>query len=209
MKFILKLSLLFLGFSAVSSAASISLANFDGTSDPVILNPIINSGGVALTTGIVVVGTFTAEPTAPSDVLGATFVRAGSGSLGFLGSGYFQGTINTPTLTAGDAFVGNSVYVVLGNGTTLLNSTEFAVWKAITNSAGNLFTADNPTGGPSSVTVFNSVGNVLVGSKVPSFNSGGTGLLPAIQLAPLAAIPEPSALLLSALGALALLRRKR
>ena len=186
-------------------AATITVTNSSGPS----FTSILNIGGAsALTSGVVVLGTFTVEPVSVANILGGNFTQAGN-SVGFFGAGapgFFTGAINTGTLTAGDAFVGKTVYAVFGNGTTLANSTGLAVWKATSNAAGNTFTADNPVGGPDTVTVLDTRGQLIVGVVNPAFFTTGFGTAPAFQLV---AVPEPSSLLLGALGLLALLRRKR
>lgn len=193
-------------FAANLNAATVTITNFDGVSATPFFNPILTASGSLLTSGIVVIGTYTSTPTSFVDVLGGNFVQAGNSSV-TVTNGFFQGNITTPTLTNGDSFVGNSVYVVIGNGTTLANSTELLAWQALANPAGNVFVADDPTGGPNSVAIRNSTGEARVGNEVNfDFGAGGPGIQPALQLV---AVPEPSSLILSVIGVLALLRRKR
>lgn len=187
------------------SAATITITNFDAVSGSPFYNPILDASGSLLTSGIVVVGTYTSAPVTFTDVLGGNFVQAGSNSLGLIAPGFFQGSINTPSLMAGDSFVGQSVYMVVGNGATLGSSTQLLAWQASGNPDGDVYVADDPTGGPNSVAVRNSTGITRVGSEV-SYDFGDLGVQPAMQLV---AIPEPSALLLSVFGFAALLRRRR
>ena len=203
MKSILKITLILACSATALKAATISVLNFDSSAS--IFQPILDSSGTSVVnSGIVLLGTFASEPSSVSDVLGLGFT-ATDGSLSFT-NGYFDGTINTQALTSGDAFVGKSVYVVIGNGTTLANSTLIGAWKAVSNTAGNTFTADNPVGGPDTITVYASSGSVLVGTQLSSYNNS-QNIGPAFQLA---AVPEPSAILLTALGVFGLLlRRKR
>lgn len=193
-----------------SSAATITVTNFsDGVLTPFLGHASLNT----LSSGIAVIGTFPTEPTSVTDVLGS-FVQAGDTSdpttsqVGVMTPGFFNGSIQTGALIANDGLVGNQVYVVVGDGTTLANSTGLAVWKATSNGPSgtdNTFTADNPVGGPDTVTVLDSKGSLIIGTRVAAFDAG-QGDAPAFQLA---AIPEPSTVLLSALGVLALLRRRR
>jgi PEP-CTERM motif len=206
-----KLVLASLGFAFLqlnAIAASISIGNLSGAEFTAILP---QSGLTPVSSGIVALGTFSTEPTTAADILGS-FSQLGNG-VGFFGAaapGYFAGSVNG-AITDPGVFVGKTVYAVFGNGATIATSTELAVWKAVTNAEGNTFTADNPVGGPNSVLTFASRGTLLVGTIVPLYNSGQAGFAaqPAFRLASVVPIPEPSALLLSALGALALLRRKR
>lgn len=207
MKIFIPLLALSAAFVVEVKSATISITNFDSVSAVPFFNPITDSSGNLLNSGIIVVGTYSVQPSNVSDVLGSNFTQAGSGSLSIISPGFFQGDITTPLLTAGDAFVGNSVYIVIGNGTTLANSTQLLSWQAGGNPDGDVFVADDPTGGPGSVAVRNSTGEARVGQETTfDFGSTGPGVQPALQLA---AIPEPSTLILSALGTLALLRRKR
>lgn len=190
---------------ASSNAASISVVNLvGGGPDPLFFTTFVDVDGTSrLDIGIFALGTFIVEPPTAADILG-NFSQAGTFTFG---TANFSDTVVTDPLTAGDGFVGSTVYAVVGNGTTLANSTGLAVWKATSNDAGNTFTADNPVGGPDLVTILDTKGDLIVGSLLPTYDAGfGIGQRPAFQLA---AIPEPSTLLLSALGILALLRRKR
>ncbi len=194
-----------------SDAATISIFNLQQTTLTAILP---ESGSTGLTSGVIAIGTFATEPVSISNVL-SSFNQAGGASqtIGFFGAsapGYFQGSINTGTLGVGDGFVGNNLYVVIGNGTTLAESNQLLVWKAITNPDGNVFTADSPTGGPANVQVLSSTGTLLFGTVQSNFDPDGAGTEYTAQNAfRLAAIPEPSTSLLAAFGVIALLRRRR
>ena len=201
MKNTLRILLLATLSSTVANAASISLSNYSTTNS--IFQPILDESQSVVSTGILLIGTFASDPTTAEDVLGTGFTPT-DGSISF-SNGYFLDTINTQTLTDGDAFVGNPVYVVIGNGTTLANSTLIGVWKATSNSAGNTFTADDPTGGPDTISVFAEAGSVLIGNQLTAHDNS-QNIAPAFQLV---AVPEPSAMLLSVVGALVLMRRRR
>jgi len=181
-----------------ANAATISVTNLDGSN----FSGIVNSSGAVVTSGVVAIGTFNLEPTSAGGVLGS-FIQAGN-TLSLGPNSFFQGNVNTGTLVSGDSFVGKNVYVVIGNGVTLANSTEILVWKATANTAGNLFVADNPVGGPDTLTVVANKGTLSVGNS-STFDFGGGAQL----VFQLVAVPEPSVALLGALGGLALLRRRR
>lgn len=181
---------------AGANAATITLTNFDGAN----YGGVVGSGDAILTSGFAAVGTFSSDPADIADV--GSFVQFGN-SLGIGANSFIAGDING-ALTAGGDFVGNSVYVVLGNGTNIGDSTEFLVWKATANPAGNVFTEDAPIGGPDTVSLQIANGTILV---------GGTGTadfgLGSQQAFKLAAVPEPSVILLGGLGLLGLVRRRR
>jgi hypothetical protein len=195
------LSILVLNCAA--SAASHSITNL---SNPTF-TAILDTSGTAITSGVVVLGSYTSEPVSANNIL-TNFIQAGTGSIGFFGSGapgYFTGNINSNNLGVGEPLVGMTVYALIGNGATIATSTQVAVWKSITNPSGNIFVADNPTGGPSDVAVFASTGSLIIGNVQANFD-GGLGPQNAFRLE---AIPEPSTLLLASLGVLGLLRRRR
>ncbi len=195
----MKIKLAFLSVVALAnfaSGASISVTNYDGLSTFALVG---SSTSMLVTTGTITVGTYTAEPVGIVDYL-TNFTAFGS-PIAFFGSGapgYFTGGV-TETITPASFFDGKTVYVVLES------DGEVAVWKAVSNAAGNTFTADNPIGGPTDLTVLTTTGSLLFGS-VENFEVPGFGQQPGIKLA---VVPEPSAALLVGLGALGLLRRRR
>lgn len=185
-----------------ANAASITATNLSPVGG-LDFTAFVGTDGLELATGVVSLGTFSSDPADVASVL-STFSQIGP-SFTF-NTINFSSTVNTTNpLVLGDAFVNSTVYAVVGDGTTLANSTALAVWKATSNAAGNVYTADNPVGGPDLVTVLDSKGDLVIGTRLPSFTTAA-GNQAAYQLE---AVPEPSALLLSAFGALAVLRRKR
>ena len=195
-KFIALFSCLMLGGL---NAASISLSNFDGVN----FTGVLDSQGQVLTSGVVVLGAFSVEPTSIADIFGPNFTQAGN-SLSVGANSFFQGNVNTGALVAGDDFVGNVVYVVIGNGVDLGSSTDFLIWKSTNSPISDVFVADNPVGGPDTVNVTSIAGELSVG-QTTTFDFGN-GTSTAFQLV---AIPEPSTFLLGAVGVLGLLRRRR
>jgi hypothetical protein len=114
-----------------------------------------------------------------------------------------QGTLSGANLTE---FTGENVYLIITNGTSITNGTEFLVFKFDATYIG--------TGTDTGQTITlnfdttDSAGTLLIGNIGPSITVGGldTSSEASFQLA---AIPEPSAALLGMLGALGLLRRRR
>ena len=131
-----------------------------------------------------------------SDVLGA---GGGSGANGFYFASFDYGApvLNPP--------VGASLYSILGNGVDLASSSEFAVLMSADTVA-----LDSPLPDDNNITLPTNT-TVLLGTVATGMVDFGAGLVstPTLSLVSAAPVPEPSALLLSAFGALALLRRKR
>lgn len=122
---------------------------------------------------------------------------------GFAVDGFFDVSVGA-AVGSGSPFIGKNVYVFFGNGTTIANSTNIAVWKGAT-----LFDDDNNVdSGNVTITQADFATRLLVGSDGGVKNHLGIDFTKTISLAS-APIPEPSAALLGALGALGLLRRRR
>ena len=135
---------------------------------------------------------FSTSATAPG--IFGSFAGAGQTQLGVVG--------NLPT-TATGPFIGNNIFAVVANS---LNN-DFVVW----NSGVNFVVEDAVLGGtPVSFQTRNVT--LVRGIVDPNGNVGLTGALAARNGAPavtFGAVPEPSAALLGAIGALGLLRRRR
>ncbi len=194
--------------NCTATAATHSLTNLSSPT----FTAILDSSGTAITSGVVVLGSYTSEPVSASNIL-TNFIQAGTTSIGFFGPtgpGYFTGSINSDNLGVGAPLVGMTVYALIGNGATIASSTQVAVWRSTSNPSGNTFVADNPTGGPDSVAIFGSTGILIIGTVQANFDPDGAGPTFSAQDAfRLTAIPEPSTILLSSLGVFALLRRRR
>lgn len=120
--------------------------------------------------------------------------------------GNTQGTITGSFVSTGGAnpslFNGRQIYFVIGNGIDRASSTDFAIFTTATNL---LFVSDVTTTGSTTVTL-SSITNSVVLPNAGSENAAGTAR---DQIVMVSQIPEPSAALLGALGALGLLRRRR
>ena len=171
-------------------------------------------GGTAAGPGVVGIGIFSTDSL---NGLGAAALISDFTSLTTLGSfasggpsgvrGVFSSSINNFTI-AGSAFENKNMYLFAGNGTTYANSTEFLVVKLATQ----FLAADDalptattetfrPSGGTAATTLLlgTNVANVQTTNTDATVNPGWA----------MVSVPESSTALLGALGALALLRRRR
>ena len=134
---------------------------------------------------------------------------AGTGTFAAPGPGGNRGTFNfnaaaadLQTGGAGAAFQNKNMYVFVGSGATFATSGEFLVLKTT-------FTFDAAESGPTAFlkTITTSNATPLFGSAVANVFTTTTDAsqTPGWQTA----VPEPSAALLGAIGALGLLRRRR
>jgi MYXO-CTERM domain-containing protein len=181
-----------------STAATYTVTNYV---DPAFVSLQTNAG--TATSGVVAIGFYTTEPTSAANFLSG-FTQLGALQFGTAFGGLLDGYISGDIIAAintGNAAIGKTVYLVGGNAGTLAESTQAFVWKATNNSAGNTFTVDAPVGGPDSVQLLSTTGSIV--------NSIGSASEGSIKMAVVSVVPEPSAALLAAFGALGLLRRRR
>lgn len=199
-------ALVFLGSaSTVFAASTLSLRNFSSTTVGV---PIVDSAGAAVDqTTIFANGGYFSTPlnfgTATFTDIRNAFVSIDSSPLtGGTRSGLFTGQTFDGTLPVG--FAGKDAYIVVGNNTNFAAATAFAVFNA-----GTTFVAPDQFGNSAQTLSGTTVGTVVFGT-VRSVTTQPTGLnSPAFASGVVLAIPEPSAALLGAFGALGLLRRRR
>jgi len=207
---------LFLGLSLSASAAIYipsNVINGDGSTDALIQNNdnSLNSGGTVL------VGYFAAgyifssldtEALMLSAITDFTSVASASiggnsASLGGAFAGYYEGVTNDTAAITSGSLLGRALYVFAGNSGTLAGSTEWAIkqFGTIASDDPNEQTyVANPFGG--TAPQFGSFGTFT--GNASGF---GSSTFQTLQLA--AVVPEPSAALLGAIGALGLLRRRR
>lgn len=195
--------------TALFAATAISQAVVVNVSTGFDVGFIDNAGNpIAADTGYVGVGTVSdLTLLTPADLQGgtSTFNAFGSsitfGNAGF--EGFVTGDISGPRVADGDAFANQGIFVVLGNGATLAESTEFAVVDA----SSIVFPVDDgaPTPAEASVAIA-TTSNLVLGSLNGTYSVAGLDI-PAIQMV---AIPEPSAALLAGLAFVGgLVRRRR
>ena len=174
-----------------------------------------SGGGISAGPGVVGIGIFSTDNLEGLDsqsliadftsLTGLTNAFAAAGPLGNRGMFAYY-AISIPI--AGTVFENQNMYLFAGNGTTFSNSTEFLVVKS---AAQFLASDDNiptpiteilrPTGGTAETTL-------LLGTNVPNVQTTNTdaSITPGWAMV---TVPEGSTALLGALGALALLRRRR
>lgn len=215
---------LILGIALMQTAkaaaiSSLSLPNLTGGAGDVF---VINAVGDRLATGFVGLGGF-----GISDA--EVDIRVSNSDYGFLISNFtpFIGTDNfVDGITNAFGFVagayaisvanfdvtgrtGQTLYSFMGNAANLTDSTELALFKH------NGTLAADPANPPESEYNLNLVaGALLIGSPTTTVISDvaltlDEATVDAVQLTSLNIVPEPSTVLLSALGVLGLLRRKR
>ncbi len=167
--------------------------------------------------GIVGFGIFTISDAAitgaaDAGVLTSSFVGFGTSPTGtFTSAGLSAnaGTFsrNSTGVIAGSQFSNSLIYLFVGNGTTYANSTEFGVFKTTFS----FLAADDLIPTPIVNTVTGANTSVLFGSVAADVKTTGadTTTTPGFRTAAFNVVPEPSSALLGAVGALALLRRRR
>jgi hypothetical protein len=183
----------------------------EDTTDWLLQNP----DGSLADGGIVSIGYFTGGLSSPSlssissIIAGYTTVHSvtSGSSFDILGPGvhpgYFESSVyDAGTITSPSTLISLPIYLFAGNNSTLATSTAFALLQVGTIADDQPFPQTYVAGLDGGVLVANiGVEGSYTGPTVVT-----TGTFTTIQLA---AIPEPSSAMLGALGALALLRRRR
>lgn len=192
---------------AAQGAVTVSIKNFSSATVGV---PIVNSAGAAVPLNTIWASAGIFATTLPnwatataSQVLGLFTALDATP----VASGTFTGLFTANDMLSGTYplnFSGTSAYILVGNAAVLANSTAIAVY-----STGSSFTAVDGAGNANVGLNATNAANWVYGitrsvTTQPTVTSGAytTG----VQLT---SIPEPSAALLGALGALGLLRRRR
>lgn len=160
--------------------------------------------------GVLSVGFFTTDnlsTLSPTNLVAAFTSFGAVGTFGAGPSGQ-RGTFSLSPAAVnitGSIFSGKNMYFFAGNGSTFANSTEFLVLKSSTQWAN----ANDDI--PTATTIGFTPGNttLLFGTSVANVPTTNTDSTTNAGWKMAAAVPEPSAALLGALGALGLLRRRR
>lgn len=196
-----------LALAGIASAAQVAVDNF---TNPF---PITASGAsIASGTGFVAIGSITGMSDA--DISGITMTRDVSGldaafsqfgdDLQFGASGFdgfFQGDIAEGILSD-SAFVGQTIYLIAGDGADISSSAHLVVFKSATT-----LEQDNPL--YSTEVKFDqdfTDEGLLLGERVAGVDVPGIGAFDGVAAA---AIPEPSAFSLLGLGLAGLVLRRR
>lgn len=199
--------------STASNAANYIISNVaDGVSDTLYAS----SNNTISPTGIVTLGVFAAGFDVAGNlgdyaalvnnftIFASGAIGGSSSSLGGSFAGYteYEPIDGSPLLT-GNALIGRTLYSFIGDGATLGGSVEMALISMgllQNEDGGELDFASNPQ---------LRAGDPLIGSLGSATgNLGGQGEGTYVTLK-MTAVPEPSAALLGAIGALGLLRRRR
>jgi hypothetical protein len=192
---------------SANAVVTISANNFSSLSTGI---PVLDSSGNAITAGnrSWSVGYFSNTfnfSTATAAQIIADFQIFGTTSTTFSLNGLFNGN-RTATLIAGDTtYTGKTIYTVVGNNTTFAASTAFAIF-----ASGAVFPEVDAGGNGSATSSTTTAGTVVYGllRTINTQPSGSSTFAQGVQLLS-APIPETSTSLLGAIGALALLRRRR
>jgi hypothetical protein len=132
------------------------------------------------------------------------------GSSGTVGDAGFSGFINfstgtQPLINNGDPIIGNNVFWVAGNGSSLADSDSVIVFKS-----NEVFAAETPPTGTTFAFNPGDNGSYLLGSETGTvFIPEASASVNAIQMASVTAVPEPSSTARLGLGSVALLLRRR
>jgi hypothetical protein len=172
------------------------------------------SGGTSAGPGVVAVGFFDSSTNFSTLTTASAFVSAFSNfgnitntfaAAGATGNrGVFSIALNNITVTS-TTFAGKNMFLFAGNGTTLSNSTEFLVFR----STNTFNAADDSVPTATTYTFRPGLGTTLWGNTLTDVKTASTdgSVTAGWQMA--APVPETSTSLLGAIGALALLRRRR
>lgn len=218
----LKSIILVLGITASLSQAAVTIAvkNFQTAAVGV---PVLNANATPgpLSGGSISVGYFTGNNFNFSNVTAASiksaFNLAGT-STTFTQAGLFNTSVTTSITYPDTTFASNNIYVIVGNATTLASSSLIAVFAGATVQGGSVQSVfptvpSNGTAAASALTT--TMSRMVFGKSIasgsftqPSGTLNGT-YAQGVQLISTNVVPEPSALLLGAVGMLGLLRRRR
>ena len=217
--------------SLANGAVTFSIANYTSSSNGPNGLVIVGASGAAVPDGtaFAAIGTFAIVPnwaTATASSLSSTFNFADATSVAFNtvrpglfnGQDYNSATNIYSTGTKGTGLVGTTGYIFVGNNANLALSTAVAIFTSGTN-----FTApDGANNAIYTISLTSATSSLMFGTLTPMNTTavGGitagqpntastTPFVNGVQLVAANAVPEPSAVLLGAIGALGLLRRRR
>jgi hypothetical protein len=217
----IKLSLVsaLIAMASSANAAIVAVSNVStGLGDADALYE--NVDGTLVDGGIVAMGYFGSNnPSGDIANIAATiadFTILSSGQLGSYSDsleGNYPGYVEAANtdlgdLLAGNALIGKKLYAFVGNQSTLASSTAYALYLIDTfveeeSGLGLTYLAQ-----PFGITpLIGSIDSITINSPLAAGTDGAPSTYTTLKL--VAAVPEPSAALLGAIGALGLLRRRR
>jgi hypothetical protein len=210
-----------LAFAGLSQAAvTFNFATHTGSANGPNGLPIVNNAGAAVLNSsnsvFASIGYFLpgVNLTSPLDVL-AKFVPLDNSPLTpIIAPTNRDGLINGPDYSsAGNVypagFQGQTAYILVGNNSVLANSTAIALFTGLDTGGATTFLAPDGLGNRvQSFSLTSDVGRVVLGTvrAVTTQPVAGNTFANGVSMVP---VPEPSAALLGAIGALGLLRRRR
>ena len=173
---------------------------------------VVLSGG-SLSVGYFTGNNFNFSGATPSSIISA-FQLAGTSNT-FYEAGLFNTSVTTSIAYLDSTFVGNNIYVIAGDASTLASSTTIAVFAGATTAGGStqaVFPAVPANGLAAASALSTTTSRVVFGTIIDSAyftepTGSFRGTFP--QGVELWIMPEASTALLGALGALGLLRRRR
>lgn len=200
-----------LAFAATGQAAvTLTGRNFTTPTSGVALvdsgNNLLAAGSGSWTAGTFAAG-FNFNVTATQVIAGFNAVTTTAG-IGTPFAGTFNNSVTYDggTTATPASVVGQAVYILVGNGLTLATSTQIAVF-----TTGGVFIGGDAIGNGGFTADAETVGKVVYGQTGGAPNTqpnGAFNLTNSVRLIS-APVPEPSTMMLGAIGALGLLRRRR
>jgi hypothetical protein len=165
-------------------------------------NAITSAGGRGISIGYFTTGFDFATATAAT--IKSNFTIFGS-TTSFTQNGMFNTSISVPLPANDTSFTGKTIYTVIGNAATTAAASAFAVM-----TANVLFPTVDAGSNGAATSLTTAASHVVFGQLMaPVTQPSGTATYPQGVQILTEAVPEPSAALLGALGALGLLRRRR
>ncbi|MBK1831458.1 PEP-CTERM sorting domain-containing protein [Verrucomicrobiaceae bacterium R5-34] len=198
----------FASANAAISIRSTNIVDFDSTTSAIV----DNTGNVlASGSGFVGVGTFgdltdeQIQAFSSASLIDSSFNLLGSTDMN-VGDGLWSEPVNEIGDTS--AFLGESIFTVIGNGDSIADSDQFFIYRHSTVNGTGTFNQDPNTNGDAVVADGASAsGSIVLGGNGDFQFDFGAGSTDAFNLVTL--VPEPSSTALLGLGGLALLIRRR
>jgi len=152
-----------------SSALTTSFSNMEGSQgeDSSVVFSDRSGSPILKKTGYVAIGTFNLNReqikslSSASDLNAAFYQFGAATNFNSIENGAFQGSASGDPAELYDglsSFAGSNVYIVIGNGSDLITSSEFLVWDS-----GLIFDGTGPTGGPWEVVLSVDSGDLIIG----------------------------------------------